>query len=200
MHHMYQVTFYRPEFGDIDAVRPAATFEDGVALVRAHFPMEQGPYQIHAANTGKTRQLYLNRNGITLATVFPSTHAQPASAEVIEACKVLAETRNDMALGALFNSPPRLEGPARQPTAPMTTRDVNMQDIVGDYDTPDQVPEWQWVERNASYGHRDNGKAGVWEFMLNLSRSFEDNPGRLQQTIDDARRAGVSYLLVHQGT
>lgn len=79
-------------------------------------------------------------------------------------------------------------------------REVLMQEIVGDYETPDQVPEWVWVERNASFNHVQNGRAGVWEFVLNLSRTFEDVPERLQPVVNAARNDNMSYLIFHQGT
>jgi len=34
---------------------------------------------------------------------------------------------------------------------------VLMQDIVGNYEVPEEVPEWAWVEREASFGHVRNG-------------------------------------------
>lgn len=76
---------------------------------------------------------------------------------------------------------------------------VTMSDIVGDYDVPDTVAEWRWVERNASFTHRDNGSRGVWDHLLNLSRSFDDVPDLLAPVIAEARAAGVAYLLFHQG-
>ncbi|MBK4735968.1 hypothetical protein [Noviherbaspirillum pedocola] len=76
---------------------------------------------------------------------------------------------------------------------------VMMSDIVGSYDTPDTVAEWSWVERNASFSHRDNGESGVWDFMLNLARQFDDIPQLLAPVIAEARAAGVAYLLFHQG-
>lgn len=78
--------------------------------------------------------------------------------------------------------------------------DVMLSDIVGDYETPDQVPEWGWIERNASYSHVHNGVAGVWEFVLNLSRTFDSIPAKLLPMIEDARRNHLSYLIIHQGT
>lgn len=30
---------------------------------------------------------------------------------------------------------------------------VTMQDALGDYDVPDQVPEWAWVQANVAYVH-----------------------------------------------
>ncbi|MBP0639963.1 hypothetical protein [Cupriavidus sp. AcVe19-6a] len=77
---------------------------------------------------------------------------------------------------------------------------VMMQDVVGDYDTPDQVPEWAWVEANASYVHSRNASDGIWEFMLNLSCTFEGDPGRLAPVITAARAEGAAYLIIHQGT
>ncbi|MEX3984288.1 hypothetical protein AB4Y45_35615 [Paraburkholderia sp. EG287A] len=77
---------------------------------------------------------------------------------------------------------------------------VMMQDIVGDYDVPDNVPEWSWVETNASFQHIQNGQHGVWEFILNLSLSFEDIPEKLQPTIAAARAKHCAYLAFHQGT
>jgi hypothetical protein len=76
---------------------------------------------------------------------------------------------------------------------------VMMQDVIGNYDEP-TGPEWKWVETNASYAHQRNGEDGVWEFVLNLSRTFEHIPRKLGKTIEKARGAGFGYLLFHQGT
>lgn len=76
-----------------------------------------------------------------------------------------------------------------------------MQDVVGDYEDPKQIPEWQWVEQHASFAHRDNGNDGVWEFVINLARSHTvDPPPRLLTAMESARSRGIGYLLVHQGT
>jgi hypothetical protein len=77
---------------------------------------------------------------------------------------------------------------------------VMMQDIVGDYEGPENVPEWAWVEREASFSHVRNGQDGVWEFVLNLSRRFTNIPDRLRPVIDRARRGNLAYLIFHQGT
>lgn len=77
---------------------------------------------------------------------------------------------------------------------------VQMQDIVGDYDNPDDVEEWGWIKANASYAHVRNGQEGVWEFVLNLSREFEDVPAKLESVLLEAQAAGIGYLLFHQGT
>ncbi len=77
---------------------------------------------------------------------------------------------------------------------------VMMQDIVGVYEVPEDVPEWTWVEREASFRHVRNGQGGVWEFVLNLSRAFPDIPERLMSVISQARASNLSYLIFHQGT
>lgn len=84
--------------------------------------------------------------------------------------------------------------------APQKVLSVMVSDVVGDYDTPDQVPEWAWVETNASYVHGRNGNDGIWESILNLSRTFEGDPGRLTPVITAARTEGAAYLIIHQGT
>jgi hypothetical protein len=77
---------------------------------------------------------------------------------------------------------------------------VMMSDIVGEYKTPDQVPEWDWVQKEASFAHARNGDSGIWEFMLNLSRDFQGTPNSLELLIAEARQKNIAYLLFHQGT
>lgn len=77
---------------------------------------------------------------------------------------------------------------------------VMMQDIVGDYEVPDTVPEWQWVQREAAFIHAKNGQDGVWEFVLNLACDFENVPDALKPVIEKARENHQSYIIFHQGT
>lgn len=78
---------------------------------------------------------------------------------------------------------------------------VMMQNIVGDYDAPEFIHEWQWVERNASFSHRDNGQpGGVWEFVLNMANSFNDIPEKLLPVLSEAKAKGLGYVVFHQGT
>lgn len=77
---------------------------------------------------------------------------------------------------------------------------VAMQDLVGDYDVPGDVPAWDWVREHASFAHVGNGKSGVWEFVLNLSCDLGDVPGVFVDVLAEARSRGASYLLVHQNT
>ncbi|WP_299194726.1 hypothetical protein [uncultured Amphritea sp.] len=83
--------------------------------------------------------------------------------------------------------------------------DVCMVDVVGDYDTPDEVTEWEWVEEKASYKHTQNGSHGIWEFLLNVSvieneSNDNDIPERLKPVIQNALEQNCSYILFHQGT
>jgi hypothetical protein len=79
---------------------------------------------------------------------------------------------------------------------------VLMQDLVGEYDVPDQVPEWAWIEANAAFRHRANGQpGGVWDFVINTDAVTLDNcPPTLKAVIAIARRKQIAYLLFHQGT
>lgn len=78
--------------------------------------------------------------------------------------------------------------------------DINLAEILDEYDTPENILEWLWIEREASYTHRDNGDSGIWEFVLNLSRDFVDIPVTLLPIINLAIENDVSYILFHQGT
>lgn len=80
------------------------------------------------------------------------------------------------------------------------TISIMMADVVGDYDRPEEVPEWKWVENHASYKHCKNAEGGVWEFILNLGMTFADIPARLQPVIEQARLQGAGYVIFHQGT
>lgn len=79
--------------------------------------------------------------------------------------------------------------------------EVQMQDIVGDYEIPDEAPEWAWIEDNASYKHVHNGERdGIWEFILNLNLELANPPEQLSPIIAEAREMGAMFLLIHQGT
>ncbi|MBC3871752.1 hypothetical protein [Undibacterium oligocarboniphilum] len=78
--------------------------------------------------------------------------------------------------------------------------EVFMPDVVGDYDDANTIPEWTWIEQNASYQHCSNGEDGVFEFILNLSNAFDAIPERLQPVFEQAKAKNLSYLIFHQGT
>ena len=86
--------------------------------------------------------------------------------------------------------------------------EVLMQDIVGDYDVPDGIPEWEWVQRNAAFSHRSNGEeGGVWEFMVHTDILDDDQtlnedpmPERLKPLFEDAWNSKASWIMFHQGT
>lgn len=78
--------------------------------------------------------------------------------------------------------------------------EVMIQELIGDYDVPEEKEEWHWIEAHASYSHAGNGQDGVWEFILNLARMFEGVPPTIKRAIDQARSQGCSHILFHQGT
>lgn len=84
---------------------------------------------------------------------------------------------------------------------------VMMQDVIGDYDVPDDVPEWIWVQKVASFEHKDNADSGIWEFVVNLSfgsvwngQDEPDIPQKLVPVFEEAYAKGFQYLIFHQGT
>lgn len=77
---------------------------------------------------------------------------------------------------------------------------VMMQHIVGDYEDPAVVPEWEWLAKESSFAHCQNGVGGIYELVLNLGLSFDFVPPRLKPVIEKARALGLAYLVFHQGT
>ncbi|MGR5253660.1 hypothetical protein ACPV5S_15790 [Vibrio astriarenae] len=80
--------------------------------------------------------------------------------------------------------------------------EVDMTDIF-DYDVHEDVEEWAWIEKNASFTHTDNGTTGVWEFIV-WAGVAEVNPNdvplRLRFAFEMATKLGVSFIQFHQGT
>lgn len=82
----------------------------------------------------------------------------------------------------------------------MEIMDICAPDIFGEYDVPEEVEEWQWIENNACFSHGRNGEDGIWEFVLNVSYEFKEIPERLKGVIASARECACGYILIHQGT
>lgn len=80
--------------------------------------------------------------------------------------------------------------------------DVNLMDII-EYDEPETVPEWEWIEQHARWAHRGNGnEAGVWEFMVTVSTLENDAasiPATLKPFFDQAEAEGCIWIMFHQG-
>ena len=85
-------------------------------------------------------------------------------------------------------------------TNTMSVLDVCIPDIVGNYDSPDEVAEWAWIQANATYEHTSLGQYGIWEFMVNLSYELSDVPEKLLPIINAAKANDFRYILFHQGT
>lgn len=80
----------------------------------------------------------------------------------------------------------------------MKLLDVSMPMIVGGYDVPDEIEEWQWVKENASFSHTDNGESGTYEFIINLANDLLDIPEQLTSIIAKAIEDDYAYLAFHQ--
>lgn len=71
-----------------------------------------------------------------------------------------------------------------------------------EYDTPDQLPAWTWIQANGSFAHRGNDKEpGVWEFLVYTSRALEDQtcPAELKVFFAQAKKADCPWVMFHQG-
>lgn len=76
--------------------------------------------------------------------------------------------------------------------------DVAMSSIVGEYDDPDQVPEWQWVKSMASHEHLGVKDNSAYEYTLNVSiDNIDDAPQSLRALISDAEQEGINYILFY---
>lgn len=83
-------------------------------------------------------------------------------------------------------------------------------DLFGDYDTPESIPEWSWIEQHASFTHIENNNSGVWEFMVNVDRYFDESqskfidkdgdnfPDKLLPIFEDAKSKNISYIIFYQ--
>lgn len=80
--------------------------------------------------------------------------------------------------------------------------DVNMTDIF-EYDTPETVPEWGWVEQHSRWQHLGNGEeAGVWEFMVPVSvfhEEAESVPPVLKPFFEQAALEECLWIMFNQG-
>jgi hypothetical protein len=87
----------------------------------------------------------------------------------------------------------------RQAASFLSVVEVNMLDIVGDYDVPEQVPEWAWIESNSSFAHKGNGtEPGVYEFMVHI-KAADQAPERLQPLFELAKEQNAAWVMFHQG-
>lgn len=79
--------------------------------------------------------------------------------------------------------------------------EVNMPHVVGEYDVPDVVPEWDWIEKHASFTHRDNGKDGVWEFLVHVETVMtqaDTIPEKLRKFFDQAQAQDRIWVMFYQ--
>lgn len=81
-----------------------------------------------------------------------------------------------------------------------TILDVEMSSIFGDYDVPEDVAEFSWIEQNASFAYKNNGVSGIWDFIINVTNEFNDIPEKLIPVINSASAQGHTYILFNQGT
>ena len=80
--------------------------------------------------------------------------------------------------------------------------EVNLVDVLNEYDVPEDCPEWTWVEAHHSFKHKGNGgDPGVWEFMVNVEshKDAKDIPTHIKPFFDEALKQKAVWLMFHQG-
>jgi hypothetical protein len=104
----YLATFFNAEYGDIEHVQPAETFDDGVAAVLARIPASEYLEVDVRACTGGMCRLAISRGGTILAVVEDVVPAAPVGVgarhiDVVEACNSLSQGSAEP-LKALFKA------------------------------------------------------------------------------------------------
>lgn len=82
----------------------------------------------------------------------------------------------------------------------MKIYDCDVTEVFPDYDVPEDIPEWEWIQEHATYAHMQNGEFGIWEFVMNISEPRKDIPLVLLRTFIAAYNEQCTYILFHQGT
>ena len=83
--------------------------------------------------------------------------------------------------------------------------EVNLVDVLDDYDSPRSTPEWTWIEEHHSFAHADNDNdqpSACFEFMVNVELALEANDGippLLRPFFDKAKAEGAIWVLFNQG-
>ena len=82
-----------------------------------------------------------------------------------------------------------------------TAYEVNMVDLFDDYDTPEGVAAWNWVEQNSSFRHNENGTGeGILEFFVRVKAITANNvkiPAELQESFKEAQAAKAKWILFY---
>lgn len=90
----------------------------------------------------------------------------------------------------------------RLPQGVLGVYEVNMTELT-EYDDPQAVPEWRWIEAMAAFEHKRNGtEPGVWEFMVHgdkLRQQLHEVPKLLRPEVDRALSHGAAWVMFHQG-
>lgn len=84
----------------------------------------------------------------------------------------------------------------------MKMQEFCMTDII-EYDVPNEVQEWMWVEAHATYEAISNNTEGVWDFIVNVDMILEANddiPEALMPVFKEAQQKLIKYIVFNQNT
>lgn len=153
----------------------------------------------------------------SVAKIYPALHhhrhgtdcylfgEQPSEEEVIDAVNAASsyEPEAGESLEILNGENVKLPQSAALPGVV----EINVTDFI-EYDEPQTVQEWRWIQTQASFAHTENGTGpGVWEFMVRADklRALVDEgggsqvPSLLRKAIESALEKRPTWILFHQG-
>lgn len=89
---------------------------------------------------------------------------------------------------------PKLAAPASQPDHDHMLQ-VYAPEVLGEHDDMSGVPEWEWIEKVASFSHTE-----VADRIVHIIYAdHHDVPTKLQPVLDSAKAAGMNWVLFHLG-
>lgn len=96
----------------------------------------------------------------------------------------------------------KLPAKVLSPSQLLTTFEVNMVDVLGLYEAPEDLAAWKWVESIASFRHVENGIGdGIWEFLVRaeaIPEDLEEVPTELHPWIQESRAIGAKWIMFSQ--
>lgn len=80
--------------------------------------------------------------------------------------------------------------------------EISLVSLLNDYDRPEEVEEWKWVEQHHAFAHTGNGdEAGTWEFMVHVDTALlgtDPIPPQLKPFFELANQQKAPWILFHQ--
>jgi len=84
----------------------------------------------------------------------------------------------------------------------LITASVSMADVIGPYDTPEAMNEWNWVEEHKFYANVNNSVSqGIWGYMINVELALDlvhhHIPEKILPVLKAAHKEGITFILFY---